>query len=154
MRLPLPLAGVLLLWMSTTPAGADGGIRLLPVPSATIASGQIIGSNDVSERRFKTTPRSLSGIATEKDDVTGKMARRPLQAGRPIPLSALAKPVSVRRGSKVTATFAEAGLMISIQLVALEDGGVGDVITARNAATGATVEATVTAAGQLAVSAQ
>jgi flagella basal body P-ring formation protein FlgA len=154
MRLPLPLAGVLLLlWMPAARAWADG-IRLLPVPSATIGAGQIIGSDDVSERRFKTTPRSLSGIATEKDDITGKMARRPLQAGRPIPLSALMKPLSVRRGSKVTATFAEAGLSISIQLTALEDGAIGDVITARNVSTGATVQATVIAAGQLAVSAQ
>ncbi len=106
---------------------------------------------DLMERQFKTTPRSLLGIATKPDEIAGKEARRPLQAGKPIPLSALMKPLAVRRGSKVAASYSEAGLSISTQLLALEDGSVGDHISLRNMATGAVVNAEILANGALVV---
>lgn len=135
------------------PASAEesGGIRLLPVPADSIAAGEVITADDLTQRRFKTTPRSLSGIATERGEIAGKEARRPLQAGRPIPLSALIKPLAVRQGEKVTASYEDAGLSISTELLALEDGSTGDVISLRNMTTGIVVRAEVLAGGRLAV---
>jgi flagella basal body P-ring formation protein FlgA len=57
----------------------------------------------------------------------------------------------VRRGAKVAASYSEAGLSISTQLVALEDGGVGDQISLRNTATGLIVNAEILANGTLIV---
>lgn len=145
-------ATVMLLSAAVSPARAEGaGIRLLPVPSATISAGEIVSASDLTERKFQTTPRSLSGIATEAGEITGKQARRRLLAGRPVPLSALTRPLSVRRGAKVNASYQDAGLSISTQVMALEDGAAGDTIDTRNLATGALVRAEVLQDGSLAV---
>jgi flagella basal body P-ring formation protein FlgA len=129
----------------------DGSIRDLPVPALTIPAGQIINEANLTERRFRTSPRSLAGIATQSGDITGKEARRALLAGRPIPLSALMKPLAVRRGEKVAVSYEDAGLSISTQLLALEDGSNGDLISLRNLATGIVIHAEVMSSGKLAV---
>lgn len=143
----------LMLGASASASGANEGtgVRALPVPASDIAAGQVIKSTDLTERRFHTTSRSLSGIATNSSEIEGKEARRKLQAGKPIPLSSLTRPISVRRGMKVAASYEEAGLFISTQLVALEDGGKGDIISLRNAATGAVVSAEIRDDGAIAV---
>jgi len=132
----------------------SGGIRLLPVPARTITAGEVINADALTERKFRTTPRSLQGVATMKDEITGKEARRSLRAGRPIPLSALIKPLAVRQGEKVTASYEEEGLSISTELLALEDGSTGDMISLRNVTTGIIVRAEVLDGGKLAVRAE
>lgn len=149
------LIGLCFLLVTAPPAGAEeDGIRALPVPAATILAGQVIAPQDLGERQFRTTPRSLSGIALDAAEIAGKETRRTLMAGRPIPLSALRKPLAVKRGDKVTATYEEAGLSISTQLTALEDGAVGDRIEARNVSSGLTLEAEVQGPGTLKVSSE
>ena len=142
-----------LLLAGAAPAALANGasIRSLPVPAATIAPGQVIGLSDLAERRFKTTPRSLAGVATARDEVVGKEARRRLIVGQPIPLSALTRSYAIRRGAKAMATFEEKGLSISTQVLALEDGTAGDMIEARNLATGVILRAEVLPGGTLAV---
>jgi flagella basal body P-ring formation protein FlgA len=149
-------AVVILLASSAWFAQAETGtaIRLLPVPASTIPAGQVISSDDLTLRKFQTTPRSLSGVATETSEITGKEARRRLLAGRPVPLSALMKPLAVKRGSKVTASYVEDGLSISTQLLALEDGGVGDMISLRNTSTGVIVNAEILLDGGIAVTSE
>lgn len=154
MRYSRRLTAVLILLVTSAylvQADAGTGIRLLPVPAVTIPAGQVMSSSDLTQRKFQTTPRSLSGVATEVTEITGKETRRRLLAGRPIPLSALATPLAVKRGSKVTASYVEAGLSISTQLLALEDGGVGDIISLRNTSTGMVVNAEILSDGGIAV---
>jgi flagellar basal body P-ring formation protein FlgA len=129
----------------------SGGIRLLPVPSTAIAAGDIISASNITQRKFKTTTRSLRGVALSAEEITGKEARRDLRAGKPIPLSALMKPLAVRQGEKVTVSYEESGFSISTKLMALEDGSTGDVISLRNLTTGIIVRAEVQENGKLAV---
>lgn len=152
-RMMPALATTLLLGFMALPEalGSDGSITSLPVPAVTLLPGQIIQPAQLTQRRFRTTPRSLTGIATQAGEVTGKEIRRRLLAGRPIPLSAMSKPMAVRRGSKVTVSYEEDGFSISTQAVALEDGATGDVIEVRNAATGSVIRAEVLASGTLMV---
>lgn len=148
------LAAIMLAHAASIPPAAaqDGhGIRQLPVPVAAIAAGDIIRADDLTQRKFKTTPRSLSGIAMTADEIAGKEARRSLRAGRPIPLSAIMTPLAVRRGERVTAFYEDAGLSISTELLALEDGSTGDIISLRNISTGLVVRAEVLEGGRLAV---
>ena len=153
MRLLPVLAAVLMLGFMASPRalGSDGSITALPVPAVTLLPGQVIQPSQITQRKFRTTPRSLTGIATQTSEVTGKETRRRLLSGRPIPLSALSKPMAVRRGSKVTVSYEEEGFSISTQAVALEDGATGDIIEARNAATGNVIRAEVLASGTLTV---
>jgi flagellar basal body P-ring formation protein FlgA len=148
--------GLLSISFSISSAWADSSnaIRALPVPASAIPAGHVISSADLTERKFHTTSRSLSGIAITAVEIEGMEARRRLQAGKPIPVSALTKPISVRRGMKVTASYVEDGLSISTQLVALDDGSKGDVIPLRNSATGAVVNAEIKDDGRLAVRAE
>lgn len=153
MRVLPVLAAVLAMGFMAVPEarGSEGSITSLPVPAVTLLPGEIVRPSQITERKFRTTPRSLTGIATQVSEVTGKEIRRRLLAGRPIPLSALSKPMAVRRGSKVTVSYEEEGFSISTEAVALEDGATGDVIEARNAATGNVIRAEVLASGRLMV---
>lgn len=146
---------VVLVWLSVmvTSGGAKSGsgITELPVPASNIPAGHIVEAADITNRKFHTTPRSLSGIALSASDVSGRETRRNLIAGRPIPLSALIKPLAVHRGAKVIALFEEDGFTITAQLLALEDGAEGDTIAVRNIDSGAIIRAKVQKDGRLAV---
>lgn len=153
MRMLPVLTAVLVTGIMVVPeaSGSEGSVTSLPVPTVTLLPGQVIQPAQITQRKFRTTPRSLTGIATQAGEVTGKEIRRRLLAGRPIPLSALSKPMAVRRGSKVTVSYEENGFSISTQAVALQDGATGDVIEARNAASGSVIRAEVLASGTLMV---
>jgi flagella basal body P-ring formation protein FlgA len=132
-------------------AADNTSVRSLPVPTATIYPGQVIDADDLTTRRFQTTPQSLSGVATEEDQIVGKETRRRLIAGRPISLALLTKPVAIRRGAPGVAFYREDGFSISTPVIALEDGSSGDIIQARATATGAVIQVEVQANGELAV---
>ena len=145
-----PRAAVLLAtWLLGPQALAD--VRELPVPTATIYPNDIITGSLLAERWFRVTSTSVAGFATDRTGLIGKQARRRLVAGKPVPLSALGTPVAVRRGAIVSAGYSEPGFSISVSLVAMQDGTAGDVITAKNAATGALVRAVVQSDGSLLV---
>ncbi len=127
-------------------------IRSLPVPVATIYPGQAITASQLTKRRFQTTAGSLSGIATDTREITGKEARRRLPAGKPIPVSVLQIPLAVKRGATAVASYDEAGLSISMPVTILQDGAAGEMIEARNMTTGAVIKVVVTAGGRVQVS--
>ena len=135
---------------------AHGGVvhaevRELPVPTQTISPRHVIKDGDLVYRKFRTTDASIRGIALDTDQIVGLQARRRLVAGRPVPLAALGKAILVERGKRSSAIFEIDGLSISANLITLEEGSVGDVISARNPETGTVVRATVSPDGTLRV---
>lgn len=140
-------------WSATALAG-EMSVRALPVPAATLYPGDVITAADLVDRQFQTSPQSLLGIALRADQMVGKAALRRLQAGKPIALSALGKPLTVHRGEAAIAFYREDGFSISTAVIALEDGGVGDVIEARAKDTSAIIRVEVLASGELAVVAE
>lgn len=140
-----------LLALSSGLPRAAAEIRDLPVPAATILPNTVITGKQIRARSFKVTATSIAGFATEASEIVGKQSRRRLFAGKPVPLSALAMPFTVRRGAVVAAVFQDNGFSIATSLVALQDGAEGDVIEARNAATGIIVLAKVKPDGTLEV---
>lgn len=149
----ITFAALLLSHAAAPPAhgGDTAAIRSLPVPAATIYPGQVISPDQLTTRRFQTTPQSLSGVATEAAQILGKETRRRLIAGRPVSLAALSVPVAIRRGAPAIAFYRESGFSISTPVIALEDGSEGDIIDARATATGAVIQVEVQANGELAV---
>ncbi len=141
------LAMALALTVLPYPAAAE--LRGLPVPAATIHANDTITMSMVTDRQFRVTPTSLAGYATSRGQMIGMQARRRLIAGRPVPLAALKIPTAVKRGASVSATYTDEGVSIATFLIALQDGAAGDVITARNPATGAVIRASVNADGSL-----
>lgn len=142
---------ILALCLALAPVSVAAEIRNLPVPATTILANETITAGMVVQRQFRVTATSTMGIATSRDQLTGKQARRRLVAGKPIPMSALQMPLAVKRGAGAPAVYATGGITISAYLVALQDGAAGDVITARNPETGIAVRVSVQPDGSLRV---
>ncbi len=134
------------------PAGAfayDAGSSVLfPVLKAAAYPGDII-----SEEMIVFMPAGhrspLGGIVTGKESVVGKMARRTLLAGQPIPQNALRDPFVIRQGKTVSLIFQSGNISITGIAVALESGSAGEIIGARNPDSGMTVHGVVQADGSL-----
>lgn len=152
-RLGVFLVSLTACWMEG-PSVQASSIRSLPVPVETIYPGQAIQTSQLMQRKFQTTANSLTGIATDASEIAGKESRRRLPAGKPIPLSVLQAPLAIRRGSTAVAAYDDTGLSISTPVTILEDGVAGDVIDARNMATGAVIQVEVLTDGGVRVIAE
>jgi flagella basal body P-ring formation protein FlgA len=126
-------------------------LRDLPVPAKSIEAGTVIVPEMIVLRKFRTTHRSMEGVAASARDMIGKESRWRLQEGKPIPLRAVQAATLVRRGSTVLVSFQEGGLAITAKVRALRDGKEGDVIETRNGETGAIIRALVLPDGTLSV---
>lgn len=132
-------------------SASEAAITTLPVPASTIFPGQVIAADQLTARDFQTSPRSLRGIATRADEIVGRAAQRRLPAGMPVLLTGLGEPLAIKRGSAAMAVYQEDGFSISATVIALADGGIGDVIDARTTETGAVIRVEVLADGRLLV---
>ncbi len=91
----------------------------------------------------------LGGIVTDKESVVGKMARRALLPGQPIPKNALRDPYIVRQGKTVRVVFQSGSITITGVALALESGSKGEIINARNPDSGIIIRGAVQADGSL-----
>jgi flagella basal body P-ring formation protein FlgA len=91
----------------------------------------------------------IGGIVTDKESVIGKMARRPLLPGQPIPRNALREPYAVQQGKSVSIVFQSGSITISGVALAMESGSTGEMISARNPDSGVVVRGVVQPDGSL-----
>lgn len=124
-------------------AAARGEELTLPVPVVTIYPGEMIDEAALTERGFSRSRRGWLAMIGASEGVVGKVARRTLLPGRPIPAAAVAEPDLVRRGAPVRLVFREGGLLIVAQATSLQGGGAGDVIRVRNLDSGLILAGTV-----------
>jgi flagella basal body P-ring formation protein FlgA len=125
---------------------------LLPVPGTTIYPGDVITEHALVDRDFSddSVMGKMAGVRT-RADLVGKVARRTLLPGQPIPSNAVGEPTVVANGKKVRILFEEGPLHISTLGTALQSGSAGDIISVRNIASGLTVSGTVQADGTVQV---
>lgn len=126
--------------------------HVLPVPSVTIYPGTVIKDtwlvdHEVSVDFDPIIPHAIDTRAA----VVGKVARRTLLPGSPIPLNAVAEPKVVSNGAKVKVLFEEGGLAITTYGTALQAGSVGDLISIRNLGSGLIISGTVQTDGSVRV---
>ena len=139
------------LMLGTAPgAGLAAGL-VLPVPATTIYPGETIDDSMITERTVKSSRIGRLLMVAERAALVGKVARRTLLPGRPVPANAVAVPDLVPRGAPVAILFREGGLTILAQAMSLEAGSEGDVIKVRNVDSGLMVNATVQADGTVRV---
>jgi flagella basal body P-ring formation protein FlgA len=132
-------------------SAAYGAYQALPVPKLTIYPGDVISSGALGMKRFGPSADQLPVFRTP-DGLIGKVARRTLLPGRPIPLNAVRDASVVQVGKQVRMVFESDGLTITSIGVALQNGGVGDVLSLRNTDSGVTIRGTVQADGSVKVS--
>lgn len=126
----------------------------LPVPRITVYPGDIVRDEHVTEQRFARTAMPRIAVYETRDAIVGKVARRTLLPGQPIPVNAVREPDTVSQGKPVLIVFQSGGLTITTQAVPLQSGGIGDIVSVRNADSGTTVKGIVQADGSVRVVAQ
>jgi flagellar basal body P-ring formation protein FlgA len=129
---------------------AYGANLELPVPKVTIYPGDVIAAEALGTQIFGPGVERMPVIRS-RDDVVGKVARRTLIPGKPIPLNAIRVVDAVSLGKQVQLIFEAGGLMITGIGVAQQNAGVGDQVSVRNSDSGQTIRGVVQADGSVRV---
>jgi flagella basal body P-ring formation protein FlgA len=122
-----------------------------PVPTVTIQTGDVLSEDLVVERRLIANGIAMRTHYTSRDEVIGKVARRPLAAGAAIPVNALREPYTFKEGERVAVEFVSGGLRIRGMALALQPGIVGSMVRARNVDTGVILNGVVRPDGRIEV---
>ena len=123
----------------------------MPVPLRTIYPGQNVDAVDIGKKLFTVPDVSRSTYVLQNEQLAGKEAVRTLAAGKPIPLSFVRTKEDVKKGQPTKAIYNSGTIEIQGMLMPLTGGTVGQVVQARNAASGHTVNALVLDGGTLLV---
>jgi len=135
---------------ATACAPACAAPHALPVPAQVIYPGDRITETmlvDSQEPAQSPTP----GAIWDRADLIGKVARRTLLPGRPIPSIAVEEPRAVSTGGQVQLLYQQDGLIIVTTAQALQNGYVGQVVQVRNLDSGLVVSGVVQSDGAVRV---
>jgi flagella basal body P-ring formation protein FlgA len=110
--------------------------RTLPVPSVTIYPGDTINDSMLKDRTFPENYRYRTAVIESPRVLAGKMARRTLLPGEPIPMNAVDDPKLVTRGVQTQIMFEEGGLSIMGIGIPLQSGTLGETIQVKNVDSG------------------
>ena len=115
----------------------------LPVPRTTIYPGDVISADQLMDRAFIAHTVTRSSIFDHRDALIGKVARRTLLPGQPVPVNAIRDAYLVSQGKASMVVFESGGLNITMHAVALDNGVAGDVVKLRNPDSGVIIQGTV-----------
>jgi flagellar basal body P-ring formation protein FlgA len=142
------LVGILLVCAA---APALAGDLLFPSVKAVVYPGDILSEDMLADQPL-TDSAARGAIALSHDQLVGKMAKRTLLPGKPIPLAAIDNPRVIRNGAEVTMVYIDGALTITTVGAAMQDGAIGDLIKVRNQDSGVTVQGRIRADGSVLVS--
>lgn len=119
-------------------------VRMLevPVPVERIPRGTLIDEGDLKWISLPSD-RLRRNQLTDADDIVGKSARRPLQAGEPLRDTAIEAPKLVERNALVTLRLDTRRMTLTAQGRALEDGAKGELVRVINTSSKTTVTGVV-----------
>ena len=131
-------------------AAAAAESQQLPVPKVTLYPGDAIGSDLLVVKSFAMRT-DFGPVIRTPEALIGKVARRTLVAGKPIPAAYIRDREVIQKGKPVRVVFSTGGLTISSVAVPLQAGVVGDVLTLRNTDSGTIIKGVVEADGSIRV---
>jgi flagella basal body P-ring formation protein FlgA len=120
------------------------------VPQQIIYPGQQI-SFDMIKEVDVVNPNLRPGYAKVLEEVEGFVTKKTLLPGRTIPVSALREAYVIERGKNISMVFSNNTMVITAQGVALQNGGLGEIVRARNLDSGIIISGTVMQDGTLRV---
>jgi flagella basal body P-ring formation protein FlgA len=115
----------------------------LPVPRTTIYPGDTITEDQLTERAFLAHTVTRAMVFDDRQGLVGRVAKRTLLPGQPVPVNAVRDPYLVNTGKASLVVYTMGGLTISTQAMALQNGVAGDVVTLRNPDSGVIIQGTV-----------
>ncbi len=134
--------------LATGPVQANPAAVTLPVPAVTLYPGDVIADVHLVDRAFRVAGR----VAVDNRlALVGKVVRRTLLPGQPIPLNAVDDPKVVRRGVPTQVVFRESDLVITGIVEPMASASVNEMVKARNPDTGLIVVGVVQADGTIRV---
>jgi len=131
-------------------SGAAWSSQTVPVPRTVIYSGDRI-SDDALEDRQLNLGADPDRWHTKRENLVGKVARRTLLPGQPIPTLAVKAPDLVAAGKPVMLLFSSGQLSISGRGIAMQAGGLGAEISVQNTDSNTIVRGVVAADGSVRV---
>lgn len=117
----------------------------LPVPKVTIYPGEVIADHALTLLLLPAPVDAAVTYHVTRQGLVGRVPKRTLLPGRPVPLNATREPDLVIQGRTYPLLFEADGLRIATIGVPLQSGGLGDAISVRNAESGAVVRGIVRA---------
>ena len=126
----------------------------LPVPRVTIYPGDTISADQITDRAFLAHTVNRASVFDDRQALVGKVARRTLLPGQPVQVNAIRDAYLVNQGKSSLVVFQNAGLTITTQAVALDNGVAGEVVKLRNPDSGVVIQGTVERDGTVRLGAQ
>lgn len=126
---------------------ARADVQTLPVPKIVIYPGDVISEQTLVDRAFNAAWSAKMPVHKVRSEIVGKVARRTLMPGEPVPLNSVRPADAVTQGKTYRIVFREDGLVISGMAVAMSSGAVGDLVSLRNPDSGVVVRGIVGADG-------
>ncbi|MGX5839696.1 flagellar basal body P-ring formation chaperone FlgA [Mesorhizobium sp. ArgA1] len=123
------------------------------IPNRVIYPGEMIDTGALKPVTLLPGKHRPDAVATQAQELQGKVAKRTLLPGRYIPVAAIRDAWLVEQGAAVQVYFIAGDLTISATAVSLQPGAAGDLIKVRNADSGKIFSGTVMADGTIRVSA-
>jgi flagella basal body P-ring formation protein FlgA len=132
-------------------APAIAASRGLPVPAQVIYPGDKISVGMLVDSEDQPQGAPPPNMLLDRADIVGKVARRTLLPGRPIPAFAVEEPRAVSTGAQVQLIYQQEGLSIVTTAQALQNGYVGQMVQVRNLDSGLVVSGSVQPDGSIRV---
>ena len=145
----------------TAPANSDTAQRqrvsgriiyqvTLSVPAHSMSIGDIFGPADVTVAKLPRE-RVAPDAITNPQQLIGKAARRILRAGETVRAGDIAEPIVVHKGDLVTIALNTAGMQLTAQGKAVEDGAMGASIRVTNTQSNRVIDAAVAGPNQVVI---
>jgi flagella basal body P-ring formation protein FlgA len=145
----------------TAPANTDNAQRqrvsgrivyqvTIAVPAHSMGMGDVFSPADVTEAKLPRE-RVASDAVTNPQQLVGKAARRILRAGEAVRNGDVAEPTVIHKGELVTITLNTAGMQLTAQGKAIEDGAMGASIHVANTQSNRVIDVVVSGPQQVVV---
>lgn len=142
-------SGLTLLILGAALQPARSQEQIYPVPTTTIYAGDVISASMMKDRSYPVGARFRVQMVENPRSVVGKVARRTLTPGEPIPLSALEDHRLVSRGVPTQIIFEEGGLSIVGIGTPMDNGIAGQMIQVKNMDSGRIIVGRVDPEGRI-----
>ena len=124
----------------------------IPVVGQRLRRGDIVKKHHITWTSIRETSVRRDTILHE-EDLVGMAAKRVVREHSPIRLSYVQRPVLVRKNGLVTIHLASRSMTLTAQGQAMQDGSKGEIVQVKNIQSKKVIEAVVTHAGKVSVSA-
>ena len=104
---------------------------MVPVTIRDLPRGETLTAADLSAISMNDA-EVVANVLTDASEIVGRATKHMIHAGQPMHSFDIARPTAVERGRPITIVYTVKSMNLTVQGVAQESGGVGDVIRVTN----------------------